>query len=212
MTGFEFSGASAFYSFAKDVFKAVKRKFAGAPAAERLARRAKWKPIFEDLIRVQRRDGLRSDVIIRDVKRIDQYPDIEEDSRISAWFKVGLVGTYHRGIQVALSIHPLIWEESEDSWRIADWETERDTATNSYLIGFIPYDDIEHLDTTGDEYYSHPQVYCDFAHAGQPYERLAFCERVELSPTHDFYTELGSLESVRLTSEKFGTSKRVWQR
>jgi hypothetical protein len=203
---FEWVGGSTAYNVLKDVVRLVRRKLAGRPTGERLERRAKWKPVFEELILTRRRDKTRSDVIIRDVSRMDHYPDQAEGKGISPWFKVGLVGTYHRGIEVALGIHSLVWEESEKSWRLGALLNEASHTETAYLIGYIPYNVIDHVDLTGDEYYSYPHIYCHFAFKGQPYEKLAFCERKELFPGSDFYTELESVEIVKLTSEKFGTA------
>lgn len=208
---FEWLGGSAVYGALKDVTGLMYRNFRGASAAERLERRGKWKPVFEEIILDRRANETRSDVIIRDVRRLDRYPDTSEGKGISAWFRVGLVGTYHRGIQVALGIHSLVWEDSEESWRLGDLLHEEAETELGYLIGFIPYDVIDHVDPSGDEYYSYPHIYCRFLFKGQPYEKLAFCERKELFPGNDFYTELAPVEQVKLTSEKFGTAW-MWRR
>lgn len=210
VTLLEWIGGSAVYSVLKDSMSFVKRRLLGPSASEKLERRAKWKPIFEELILERRRSKLRSDVIIRDIRRLDQYPDTTDKKGISAWFRVGLADTYHRGIQVALGIHSLVWEESERSYRLADWDQGEEATINGYLVGFIPYEAIEHVDPNGDEYYSYPHIYCNFQYARQPYERLAFCERRELTPDREFYTELQDVEGVRLTSQKFGTAKWCW--
>lgn len=211
MVGFvEWIGASTAYNVLKDVVGFARRKVAGPSTAQRLEHRGKWKPVFEELILDRRRNETRSDVIIRDVRRMDRYPDTADDKGISPWFRLGLVGTYHKGIQVALGIHSLVREESEKSWRLGAMQDEKAETETGYLIGFIPYDEIDHVDLTGDEYYSYPHIYCNFAFKGQPYERLSFCERKELSPGNDFYTELESVERVKLTSEKFGTAW-MWQ-
>ena len=47
-------------------------------------------------------EQLRPDVIIRDVLRIDDYPELSEKKGISSWFKVGLLDTYDRGILLGL--------------------------------------------------------------------------------------------------------------
>jgi hypothetical protein len=202
---FEWLGGSTAYNVLRDVAGFLRRR-ARRSTGERLERRAKWKPIFEELILVRRRDQLRSDVIIRDVRRMDHYPDQTEGKGISPWFRVGLVGTYHRGIEVGLGIHSLAWEESEKSWRLGDLLNEQSETVTGYLIGYIPYDVIGHVDLTGDEYYSYPHIYCNFRFKGQPYEKLAFCERKELFPGNDYYTEFTTIERVKLTSEKFGTA------
>jgi hypothetical protein len=141
---------------------------------------------------------------------MDRYPDLDAESKgISPWFRVGLVGRYHRGIEVALGIHALVWEATEEHWRVADYDSEKDQSINGYQIGYIPYDAIESVDWNGDEYYSYPHIYCYFEHSGQPYERIAFCEKRDLNG-HVFFTELDSVADVRLTSQKFGTARYLW--
>ena len=76
----------------------------------------------------------------------------------------------------------------------------------AYLIGYIPYESIVSVNWDGDEYYGHPHIFCHFEYAGQPYERLAFCERRELSHGQEYFSELEDQDRVRLTSEKFGTA------
>ena len=76
----------------------------------------------------------------------------------------------------------------------------------AYLIGYIPYESIVAVNRDGDEYYGHPHIFCHFEYSGQPYERLAFCERRELSYGQEYFTELENHDTVRLTSEKFGTA------
>jgi hypothetical protein len=56
--------------------------------------RQKWKNQFETKLLERRRAGLRNDVIIRDMRRLDNYPETEDkDKGISPWFRVGLMAT-----------------------------------------------------------------------------------------------------------------------
>lgn len=205
-------GLGIVYSGLKDLLSWRRRRLHKLTPEERLARREKWKGRFREEIWNRERDELRQDVIVRDVRRLDEYPDGSERKGISAWFRVALVGQYHRGIELGLSLHSLVLEEREGpngAWRLAD--DEEDGATKAYLIACVRYDDIEHVDWHGDEYYNHPHIYCHFAHGGQPYERLAFCERKSIHPKHYFFTEIASYDEVKITSEKYGTAKRYWR-
>ena len=200
------------YSVLKDVLSWRRRRFHKLTPEERLARREKWKECFREEIWKRESEELRQDVIIRDVRRQDQYPDNPERKGISPWFRVALVGQYHRGIELGLSIHSLAFEKAEGlegAWRIADPETDADIV-QAYLIGYVRYDDIEHVDWYGDEYYNYPHIFCHFSHGGEPYEKLAFCERKSIHTKHYFFTELASYQEVKLTSEKYGTAKRYW--
>jgi len=111
---------------------------------------------------------------------------------------------------VGLQTHSLVWEEAEQNWRLADLDEDVEKIT-AYLIGYIPWENIEHIDLEGDEYYSFSHVFCWFRNARQPYERLASCERKEMSNGIEFYTEIADMEAVKLTSEKYGTAKWAWR-
>jgi hypothetical protein len=86
--------------------------------------------------------------------------------------------------------------EEEEGWRLGDYQAENDRMINLMLTGFIPYENIEMIDWDGDQYYSYPHVYCYFDFKGEPYERLAYCRKGELSEHHIFYTEVAEYHSV----------------
>jgi hypothetical protein len=92
-------------------------------AAEIVELRKKWKGEFEPRIWEWHQKKLREDVIIRDMKRFDSYPDLDEKAKgISPWFRAGLVGTYHRGIQVGLSWDTLTKHGKDDRWRRTNYK------------------------------------------------------------------------------------------
>jgi hypothetical protein len=199
----EWLSPSLIYGPAKDIWHFLRHR--KLSPAGKLALREKWKEPFSTYLRDCWANKLRQDIIIRDVKRMDQYPDLADRPGISPWFRLGLVGQYHRGIEVSLCISALIFEDSEKSWRKADYRTELDKSINAYLIGYIRYEDIISVDWGGDEYYGYPHLYCQFGHSGQPYEKLSYCEMQSLGPGQDFFVEIQSEKEVRLTSLKFGT-------
>ena len=46
-------------------------------------------------------DHCRCEAIIRDITRMDEYPDIDPKSKgISPWFKVEVKGLYHKGLEI----------------------------------------------------------------------------------------------------------------
>jgi hypothetical protein len=197
---------SFLYTLLKDAAGRLRANRNKLSAAERMQLRDKWRPLFAEELRRRRAEKLRQDVIIHDVARPKTYPGDADDGRISSWFKVALVGQYHKGIEVGLRIHSLVWEESEQSWRLAALEGESEETVTAYLIGYIPYESIVSVNWDGDEYYGYPHIFCHFEYSGQPYERLAFCERRELSYGQEYFSELEDHDRVRLTSEKFGTA------
>ena len=145
--------------------------------------RMKWKPQFEARLAECRREKLRRDVIVRDVRRLDGYPKVNEKAKgISPWFRVALVGTYHAGVLLHLGWRtvptPVLEKLGVENWR----QEEPDGQSNTALIGYVPYEQIEAVDWEGDEYYGFPVLYCHFdTKRGEPYERLAYSYRRELS-------------------------------
>lgn len=213
MVGIPTSGLGSIYSLLKDLRSVVRRRFNLLTAEEKLARRDKWKDRFREEIWRNEEEGLRQDVIIRDVRRLDEYPDGPESKGISSWFRVALVGQYHRGIELGLRIHSLTHEPNEGAdgaWRLADPDANEEV-TKAFQIGYVRYEDIVHVDWEGDEYYNYPHIYCHFVRNGQPYEKLAFCERKSIRDKHYFFTELASYDEVWLTSLKYGTAKWNWR-
>ena len=71
----EFVTTNLPYTMAKDAITAIRHGRRRLSASEIIARRQKWKPLFEQEIWKTHRDKLRQDAIVRDMKRIDHYPD-----------------------------------------------------------------------------------------------------------------------------------------
>ncbi len=168
--------------------------------------RQKWKGEFEKRILEARIAQTGRDVIVRDVKRLDSYPEVGKEKGIWPWFKVGLVGTYHRGIQVNLGIGRLTKDPDSGRWRYTNYKAGEPGELRVLLIGFIPYENIETVDWDGDEYYYMPHIYCHFSQkGGEPYEKVAFCEEKYLDET-PYYKEVADYKAVHKFSEKFGIS------
>jgi hypothetical protein len=74
---------SLLYTMAKDGIAAIRHGRQRLSASEIIARRQKWKPLFQQEIWKTHTDKLRQDAIVRDMKRIDHYPDAEEGKGIS---------------------------------------------------------------------------------------------------------------------------------
>jgi hypothetical protein len=167
---------------------------------ERLALRHRWKTEVEAKLAAQRKEEIKSiEVIIRDMRRMDHYPEVKEGKGISSWFRGDLLYTYERGIMVGLS-----WESlkvvDEEHLRFCNFEEKGDVTL--MRTGFIPYEGIEHIDWLGDHYYSDPHIYCYFDQKhGQPYERIAFCDQRETSYT-EYWVEVVDYDAVRKMSRK----------
>jgi hypothetical protein len=168
---FEFSLVSLVYRIAGDVWSARRKKQRRLSAHDAVQLRQKWKTEFETKLS----RGEQTDVIIRDIRRMDSYPNTEAGKRISPWFKARLVGTYHRGIQLELRWCKLTMDQEKNKWRYTNYERGETGDIGAFLIGYIPYENIEAVDWEGDEYYGFPHIYCHFSTKHkEPYERLAF--------------------------------------
>ena len=71
--------------------------------AQKIAARDKWREAFERYFLEMARDDYQGDAIIHDVDRLDEYPESREGKVLSSWFRVGLAGTYHRGVLLLLN-------------------------------------------------------------------------------------------------------------
>lgn len=193
-------GGGFFYRLLKDLLQWLRGRKASLSPEQVMALRARWKLEFEDKIYLRRKEGLRCDVIVRDVKRVDSYPDTTDPGNgISPWFKVGLVGTYHRGIMVGLNWIGLV--QAKGKWRLREKGDSDEDSITTGLIGYIPYENIVSVDWEGDEFYGHPHIYCYFdARNKEPYEKLAYCIRRESEMT-EWYSEIVTYEEVRRNSK-----------
>lgn len=195
------------YTFIKDIVSFLWSRFhkrkRTLSESEVVQLRQRWKQEFELKILEARISKLSKDVIIRDVNRMDSYPDGDKKKGISAWFRVGLLATYHRGIQVLLRIGRLTKDNKSGKWRYTNYQAGESGDLKVFLIGFIPYENIEAVDWDGDEYYYFPHIYCYFTEkTREPYERIAFCEEKHLDES-PYYTEVADFKSVHKFSKKF---------
>lgn len=174
-------------------------------SAELIQHREKLRPIFEQEIFKCRHEKLRKDAIIRHVDRVDSYPNTDESkSGISPWFKVALVDTYHKGIMVILSAERLYIYNEQYINRKAGSSEE----VLAYLVGKIPYENIEAVNMDGDEYYYFPHIYCHFTHNDEPYEELVYCQEVDMNDGHVHYSELVSYSDVQKHSKQIAEKNR----
>ena len=189
------------YSLLKDALRFFLRKRRRLNAEQILVLRQKWRPLFDEEIWKTHSQKLRKDVIIRDVGRLDSYPEIDERRKgISPWFRIGLMATYHKGIMVGLNWCQLKKIQNGD-WRYVDHKSGETGDVTAILIGYIPFECIEAVNWDGDEYYGYPHIYCHFdARKKEPYERLAFCVENCNPGGRPFYTEIAPYDKVRKTS------------
>src|SRR5262245_10270226 len=96
------------WSAATGVWRFYRRNRRKLTPQQKLELRAKWKVQVESWILTHNRQKLRHDCIIRDMKRMDRYPDVTEGKGISAWFRAALIDTYENGIMVGLRWEGLV--------------------------------------------------------------------------------------------------------
>jgi len=192
------------YSALKDILKFVQSKQKGLSPEEIVKRRQRWKDEIKEKFQwIDDKVGY-GQIIIRDVKRNDLYPEIEDKEKgISSWFRVGYLGTYYRGIEVGWGINELIYEEKYKAWRFADYKNKEEGDLNAYIVGLIPFEYIANIDWNGDEYYSCPHIYCHFSSKkGEPYEEIIFCEK-RWSDKLVYYHEIAKYEQVAKFTKEF---------
>lgn len=154
---------------------------------------------FEEEIQRGRQNKLRKEVIIRDVNRLDDYPNSKPTKGISSSFKVGLLDIYHKGIKVGLGWKSLV--DEPQGLRKVNYKSGECAQLNAMLIGAIPYDFIVSMNVDGDEYDNFPHVFCHFAHKGEPYERLYYAQEVDMGHGHSYWNEIATYEDIKSNSK-----------
>jgi hypothetical protein len=199
------SSFSLVYTVSKDFWRALRGRRRTATPERILERRQKWKSKFESEIWRRHANRLRRDVIVRDLRRIDHYPDVDDKAKgISPWFRSDLVGTYHKGILIGLAWTELKRTDRPGEWRYINYKSGENGDINLLLVGRIPYENIENVDWQGDEYYPLPHIYCHFdATKREPYESLAFCSETRYRNELPSYVEVVRHEQVREATKKF---------
>lgn len=168
-----------------DRFQSLGRKKRNLTPEQRIEARDKWRPIFEDYFLGAAGNNQRvGDAIVHDVNRLDIYPDSEKEKGISSWFRVGLMGTYHRGILLGLR---WTYVEKKDGEWVENQIEQSEDSVKVMLLGEVPYESIESVNFDGDDYYNKPHIYCHFDYSGEPYERLFYGEERQLDPGFPYY-------------------------
>ncbi len=194
---FEFITTNLLYTMAKDAIAAIRHRRQQLSASQIVARRQKWKPLFEQEVWRTHTEKLRQDVIIRDMRRIDRYPNAEASKGISPWFRVGLIGTYHRGVYLGLQWDTLTKDADGKRWRETNYHADEPGDIRVVLIGSVPYECIDNVNWEGDEYYPYPHIYCYFNYKRQPYEHLGFYTETVPPGGLPFFTEVVACKDVR---------------
>ena len=168
--------------------------------AEKIQHQEKIRSEIGSYIQKINTEKLRRKVIIRDIDRADSYPEISNEKGISPWFKVELAQTYHRGVQVFLQAGALVTKD-DGSLRFRDLKAGEKGDLRVFLVGEIPFLNIEVINWEGDEYDCYPHFYCHFfGKNDEPYERIIFCTEVDMGNGHKHYSEVDTFENIRKNS------------
>jgi hypothetical protein len=196
------------YNLVKDfILWLARRQEMKSPLAI-LEARKKWKAEFERHLKRLQHAPTYGDAIIRDVSRIDSYPEIDDESKgISPWFKVEVKGLYHRGFEVFLRIESIKYLEAENGWRFANYDEPE--AVNAAVVGKIPFELVKSVDWDGDGYYPFPHIYCEFTKKyKQPYEEVVFYIR-EGQGEYEYFREVARYDDVEKFSKKYPKPTQV---
>lgn len=95
--------------------------------------------------------------------------------------------------------------ETEDGYRFRDYVNGEEGDIKAWMVGEIPYEPIESVNWSGDEYYGQPHIYCHFEHnQNEPYEGIIFCEKRELEPGMHYFSEIVNFKSIYEKSSEIG--------
>lgn len=111
-----------------------------------------------------------------------------------------MLETYTKGVKVLLQIGSLT--KTDGDLRYTDRKAGEKGDIKAFLIGGIPFDSIVAVNWEGDEYYYFPHIYCHFNHGGEPYERLIFCEEVDMGNGYTYHKEIAEYEEIQKISEE----------
>lgn len=193
------------YNVIKDLCRWVFKISKKQTPEEIVAHRQKWKNNFESHLHWIDENEEYGEAIIRDLKRMDAYPEVDEKGKgISSWFRVGVLGLYHRGVQVGLRYEGIKFDEKHKSWRLCKPKDEKPDLV-ALIIGRIPFDNIVEVDWDGDEYYYVPHIYCRFSQkTKEPYEETVFAKKNK-SSGRPFYEDICDYGNVIKLSKKLKT-------
>jgi hypothetical protein len=190
---------------------------------EIVALRLKWKPIIDQRLALVQRKGLGRDVTVKDVRRLDQYPNGDKGSKgISPGFRVGLVGTNDRGLLLLLGWHSLSSEALEflklegiqrQNAQELEGRSNAQENANAALIGYVPFEQIVDVDWHGDDYNTRSSLYLHFdATREGPYEAIRLCIRKEMQDVGiEWYSEICDVDAYHDACTKLGI-KPYWLR
>lgn len=166
---------SFLYRIFQDLINFVLRRSKKAPPVEKLQRNQKLKDELQEKFDLHPQHPLKEpiDVLLRDIDRIDEYPEEnvkERKSRVAPFFKVTLRALYHQGIEVYNCSAAVEIKRNHKTgvWEMAEKGVKGEA--KAYSVGRIRFDWIDHVNYEGDEYDCTPHIFCKFKNKGFPFE------------------------------------------
>lgn len=162
--------------------------------------RERWRSKFEDEVHRGHRHGGR-DCYIVNAGRLNEYQTSGVDwlsrllRRPSAWFRAGFSQAHADSFLCGLGVAYV--KKVGDRWQ-ETLDHEYSDARKLFVIGYIPYEWIMHVDWNGDEYTNKPVIYCRFwGKKGSPFRSVSYCRTGQIDDHPEFYVDVASLEEVR---------------
>ena len=83
-----------------------------------------------------------------------------------------------------------------------DYKSRESAPVKAWLVGEIPFETIEEVNWSGDEYYPYPHIFCHFDNGTEPYERLVLCDKREVGEGLEYFKELAAYAAVEKASAR----------
>lgn len=196
--------ATALERFSLWLRRRVKGRRGSMSAQQKLAKLQELKKEVSDWIAATNAKGYRQDVILRNIDRIDDYSkDLRGESDGWSYSRAGLVGTYHRGIRVALQVVG-IEHDTPDTWRLCD-PMQSSPEGVAMCVGLLPWENVEMIDWSGDEYYMYPHIYCYFDEKHTfptPFEKRELCEIRSNNNRTTYHSVIEDYDVARMRLER----------
>lgn len=125
-------------NFFPDWFRELSNRMKKKDPKEILEYRSRMKKeIKEGFYKWHKAGNTRDEIVVRDLKRMDNYPDVDDSTKgISPWFRVGYKGLYTSGVEVFLSM-PMYAVIKNDKWELS--HEGKDGGKLAYQVGGIPF-------------------------------------------------------------------------
>lgn len=168
--------------------------------AEKIKRRVELKTEFQKKLVWNTHLKVFDTAIIRHIDRADNYPNVDNKKGVSPWFRLEVKGFYHKGIEVFIGFSSA--RVVNENWQFC--KSKDKNAATVFIIGKIPFDLIETVDWSGDEYYAEPHIYLHYNRKRkEPYEQIFIAKKTFLPDGDFYYDEIGTYDQLEKGERKF---------